>query len=276
MTSLTALVNESAEAEERVQRPMTSRELRPGMSKKPMMTKARLGDAPDNRLLAALPRAGRERLLAKAQTITLSVEDVVCHPGDTITAVYFPLTCVISMMTEMKNGATIEIATVGNEGLLGIAAYLGIDVAVSRGITQVGGEALRMGVEDFRRMAATDEHLDTVLRRYTHALLTQIARSGGCNSLHSAEERYARWLLMMHDRTNVDEFAFTQEFLSGMLGVSRARVNIVGGALEKAGLLKHSRKRITVLDWKGLEASSCDCYRVIKEEFERVIHSGPS
>ncbi len=175
-------------------------------------------------------------------------------------------------MTEMKNGATIEIATVGNEGILGVTAYLGIDMAGSRGITQVSGEALRMSVEDFRRMAASEDHLDTILRRYTHALLTQIARSGGCNSLHSAEERYARWLLMMHDRTHVDVFAFTQEFLSGMLGVSRARVNIVSGALEKAGLLKHSRKKITVLDWKGLEASSCDCYRAIKDEFERVFH----
>jgi CRP-like cAMP-binding protein len=175
------------------------------------------------------------------------------------------------MMTEMKNGATIEIATVGNEGMLGIAAYLGIDVTVSRGITQVAGEALRMNVEDFREATKSEEHLDTLLRRYTHALLTQIARSGGCNSLHSVEERYARWLLMMHDRTNVDVFAFTQEFLSGMLGVSRARVNIVAGALEKAGLVKHSRKKVTVLDWNGLEASSCDCYRVIKEEFDRML-----
>lgn len=235
--------------------------------------KASLDEVVENRLLAALPRAGRERVLSKTHKVILSVEDILCHPGDTITAVYFPLTCVISMMTEMKNGATIEIATVGNEGILGIAAYLGIDVAVSRGITQVSGEALRMNVEDFRRMVESEEHLDTMLRRYTHALLTQIARSGGCNSLHAVEERYARWLLMMHDRTNVDVFAFTQEFMSGMLGVSRARVNIVGGALEKAGLLKHSRKQITVLDWKGLEASSCDCYRVIKEEFERVLHT---
>lgn len=225
----------------------------------------------NNVLLAALPPSSRERLYEKAQRVTLSVENILYNPGDTITAVYFPLTCVISMMTEMKNGATIEIATVGNEGLYGIAVYLGIDVAVSRGITQVAGDALRVPVDAFKQAAKRDEYLDILLRRYTHALLTQIARSGGCNSLHSVEERYARWLLMMHDRTKVNVFAFTQEFLSGMLGVSRARVNIVAGSLEKAGLVKHSRKQITVLDWTGLEASSCDCYRVIKDEFARVL-----
>jgi CRP-like cAMP-binding protein len=173
-------------------------------------------------------------------------------------------------MTNMKNGGTIEIATVGNEGVLGIPAFLGIDVAIARGITQVSGEALRMSAKDFNEAAKNDELFDTILRRYTHALLMQIGLSGGCNSLHSVQERYARWLLMMHGRTNVNVFAFTQEFLSRMLGVSRARVNIVTGELEKAGRIKHSRNQITVLDWKGLEASSCDCYRIIQEEFARV------
>jgi len=228
-------------------------------------------DAPANGLLAVLPGVSGQRLLAKTQLVSLSVKDILYHPGDPITAVYFPLTCVISMMTEMKNGATIEIATVGNEGVHGIAAYLGIDEAVALGITQVSGEARRMSVEDFKQAAKSDEQFDTILRRYTHALLMQIALSGGCNSLHSVQERYARWLLMMHGRTNVDVFAFTQEFLSRILGVSRARVNIVTGAFGKAGLIKHGRNQITVLDWKGLEASSCDCYRIIKEEFARVL-----
>jgi CRP-like cAMP-binding protein len=228
-------------------------------------------DASANGLLTALPGVSRERLVAKTQLVSLSVGDILYHPGGPITSVYFPLTCVISMMTEMKNGATIEIATVGNEGVLGIPAFLGIDVAVARGVTQVSGEARRMSVKDFKEAAKNDELFDTILRRYTHALLMQIALSGGCNSLHSIQERYARWLLMMHGRTNVEVFAFTQEFLSRMLGVSRARVNIVTGALEKAGRIKHSRNQITVLDWKGLEASSCDCYRIIKEEFARVL-----
>ena len=230
-----------------------------------------MDDAPANGLLGALPRASRELLLAKTQHISLSVKDILYHPGGPITSVYFPLTCVISMMMEMKNGATIEIATVGNEGVLGIPAFLGIDVAVALGITQVSGEARRMSVKDFKEAAKSDDRFDIILGRYTHALLMQIALSGGCNSLHSVQERYARWLLMMHGRTNVDVFAFTQEFLSRMLGVSRARVNIVTGALEQAGLVKHSRSQITVLDWKGLEASSCECYRVIKEEFARVL-----
>ena len=224
-----------------------------------------------NSLLAALPKGSRERLFAKTQQVSLSVNDILYQTGDAITAVYFPLTCVISMMTEMRNGETIEIATVGNEGVVGIPAYLGIDLAMARGVTQVSGEARRMSVEDFKRAVRNDDDLDTILGRYTYALLMQIARSGGCNSLHSVEERYARWLLMMRDRTNGDVFAFTQEFLARMLGVSRARVNIVTGGLKKSGWLKHSRNQITVLDWKGLEASSCDCYRFIKEEFARIL-----
>jgi CRP-like cAMP-binding protein len=224
-----------------------------------------------NSLLAALPKASRERLFAKTQQVSLSVNDIVYQTGDAITAVYFPLTCVISMMTEMRNGATIEIATVGNEGVIGIPAYLGVDLSIARGITQVSGEARRMSVEDFKRAVRSDDDFDTILGRYTHVLLMQLARSGGCNRLHSVKERYARWLLTMHDRTNVDVFAFTQEFLSRMLGVSRSRLNIVTGALKKSGLITHSRSQITVLDWKGLEASSCDCYRVIKEEFARVL-----
>lgn len=208
--------------------------------------------------------------MAKTQLVPLSVKDVLYHREDTITAVYFPLTCVVSLMMEMKNGETIEIATVGNEGVIGLAAYLGIPEAVALGIIQVSGEALRMSVEDFTRIAKTDEHFETLLHRYMHSLLMQIALSGGCNSFHSAEERYIRWLLMMHERTNLDVFAFTQEFLSRMLGVSRARVNIVTGALEKSGWIKHGRNRITVLDWKGLEASSCDCYRAMKAEFARI------
>jgi CRP-like cAMP-binding protein len=224
-----------------------------------------------NSLIAALPKASRERLFAKTQQVSLSVNDILYHTGDAIKAIYFPLTCVISMMTEMTNGETIEIATVGNEGVLGIPAYLGIDLTIARGITQVSGLARRMSVEDFKRAVRNDDALEAILGRYTHALLMQLARSGGCNRLHSAEQRYARWLLMMHDRTNVDVFAFTQEFLSKMLGVSRSRVNIVTGALKQSGRIKHSRSQITVLDWKGLEACSCDCYRFIKEEFARIL-----
>jgi CRP-like cAMP-binding protein len=199
------------------------------------------------------------------------VKDVLYHQGDAITAVYFPLTCVVSLMTELKNGETVEIAIVGNEGVIGLAAYLGIAEAVALGVTQVSGEALRMSVEDFKRIAKTDEPFETMLHRYTYSLLMQIALSAGCNSLHSAEERYVRLLLMMHDRTNLDVFAFTQEFLSRMIGVSRARVNIVTHTLVKAGLIKHARNRVMVLDWRGLESSCCDCYRAIKEEFRRAL-----
>jgi CRP-like cAMP-binding protein len=228
-------------------------------------------EASANRLLAALPKDSRDRLFAQSQLVSLTVKDILYHRGDVITAVYFPLTCVISLMAEMQNGATIEIATVGNEGVVGLAAYLGIAEAVSLGITQISGEARRMSVEHVKRAAKSDERFNILLQRYTHSLIMQIALSGGCNSLHSAEQRYTRWLLMMHARNKVNVFAFTQEFLSTMLGVSRARVNIVTRTFEKAGLIKNHRNQITVLDWKGIEAASCDCYRAIQEEFGRVL-----
>lgn len=153
-----------------------------------VLSKGEVVDASANRLLAALPEASRERLFAKTQLVSLSVEEILYHPGGPITSVYFPLTCVISMMAEMKNGGTIEIATVGNEGVLGIPAFWGIEVAIARGITQGSGEARRMSVKDFKEAAKNDELFDTILRRYTHALLMQIALSGGgCNSLHSAQ-----------------------------------------------------------------------------------------
>jgi len=208
--------------------------------------------------------------LGKLELTSLSVKDPLYHRGDLVTAVYFPLTSVVSLMTEMQNGETIEIATVGNEGLVGVSAYLGISEAVALAIVQVSGEAVRMTVDDFRRLTKTDDHFVTILHRYMHSLLMQIALSGGCNSFHSAEERYIRWLLMMHERSNKDVFEFTQEFLSRMLGVSRARVSIVTRALEKVGFIRHERNRITVLDWKGLESFCCDCYRAIKQEFART------
>jgi CRP-like cAMP-binding protein len=236
------------------------------------LPKTTIEDLSRNRLLAALPRVSRERLVGKMQLTSLAVKDALYHRDDAITSMYFPLTCVVSLMTEMKNGETIEIATVGNEGVIGVSAYLGIAEAVALAIIQVSGDALLMTVDDFRRLAKTDDEFQTILHRYMHSFLMQIALSGGCNSFHSAEERYMRWLLMMHERTNRDVFHFTQEFLSRMLGVSRARVNIVTHALEKAGLIKHGRNRIRVLDWKGLESSCCDCYRAIKQEFGRPLH----
>jgi CRP-like cAMP-binding protein len=235
------------------------------------LLKAARHDASANRLLAVLPKASRDRLLAQSQLVSLAVKDILYHRGDIITAVYFPLTSVVSLMAEMQNGATIEIATVGNEGAIGLAAYLGVAEAVALGIAQVSGEALRMSIEDVKRTAKSDEDFNIILKRYIHSLIMQIALSGGCNSLHSAEERYTRWLLMMHARSKVNVFAFTQEFLATMLGVSRARVNIITRGLEKAGLIKNNRNQITVLDWKGLEAASCDCYRAIQEEFGRVL-----
>jgi CRP-like cAMP-binding protein len=174
-----------------------------------------------NRLLATLPGASRERLFAKTQLVSLSVGEILYHPGSLITTVYFPLTCVISMMTEMNNGTTIEIATVGNEGVLGIPAFLGIDVAIARGITQVSGEARRMSAKDFKEAAKNDEFFDTILRRYTHALLMQIALSGGCNSLHTVQERYARWLLMMHPIENVRREPCQSEHCHGSARESR-------------------------------------------------------
>ena len=191
--------------------------------------------------------------------------------GEPVTHVYFPIDCVTSMTVVLLEGGEIEVATVGNEGMMGSAVYLGQEIATINGFAQVEGETLRMPVETFRDEVAASRNLRSVMDMYTQALFMQVAQNAVCNNAHGADARCARWLLMTHDRVGRDDFELTQEFLSLMLGVRRATVTVAQGRLEKAGLIRHKRARISVVDRTGLEDAACECYAIIGREYDRIF-----
>jgi CRP-like cAMP-binding protein len=226
----------------------------------------------ENRLLAALPRVEYDRLLPSLERVSLSLKDVIHEANGPIARVLFPLGGVVSLVLIMEGGLTVEVATVGNEGMVGTPVFLGADRSPMRAIVQVPGEALGVDVPVFQEEMRRGGPLPALIGRYTQALITQIAHATVCNHLHSVGQRMCRWLLMTHDRVGADEFPLTQEFLAQMLAVRRPTVSAVAGTLQKAGLISYHRGRMTILDRKGLEAASCACYRAVKKELDRLLH----
>jgi CRP-like cAMP-binding protein len=225
----------------------------------------------ENRLLAALPEQEYERLLPRLETVPTGLKETLLEPGRPIPYVYFPRCGVFSVLITMEDGHAIEVGTVGHEGMVGLPVFLGADRSPAKVFCQVVGEADRMEAGAFREEAGWGGALHDLMRRYTQAVLNQIAQSVACNHLHSVEERMCRWLLMTHDRVGGDEFPMTHEFLSQMLGVRRASVTIVAGIFQKAGLIAYHRGTISILDRAGLEAASCECYHVVRREFDRLL-----
>jgi len=228
------------------------------------------GDGHGNHIVDALPPAQRRRILANARRVRLDVKTVLFEPGQPIRSVYLPLDGVISLVTPLQDGAIVEVATVGNEGVVGVPLVPGGSLAV-RAIAQVAGESLRMSSRTFLAETEHDGLFGELVRRYIQAFVGQIAQAAACNRLHSNEERLSRWLLMSHDRVGVDEFAITHEFLGQMLGSRRATVTLSAGILQAAGLIRYQRGHVTILDREGLEAVACECYGVIKLELDRVL-----
>ena len=226
----------------------------------------------ENRLLAALPQDEYERLVANMETVSLKFKQSVYEPNEPIEYVYFVKNGVISLLNVMEDGREVEVATVGNEGMVGLPVFLGADKIPGRAFSQIPGDARRMKANVFKDIVSPGSPLHDLLQRYTQALFNQIAQAAACNSLHSVEERMCRWLLMTQDRVEEDEFPLTQEFLSQMLGVRRPTVSMTASILQKAGLIRYSRGDITILDREGLEASSCECYGIIKVDFERLFN----
>src|SRR5437867_1209899 len=190
-----------------------------------------------NRLLAALPRQDYERLLPDLEHRTHGIREVVYEPNGPISHVYFPINGVFSLVTIMADGAVLEAATIGNEGMVGLPVFLGAETMPARAFSQVPGHAVRMSVEAFREAVRRSDPFQRMLLRYTQALVNQIAQTAACNRHHSIEERCSRWLLMTQDRVERDHFLLTQEFLGQMLGVRRQSVNAVADLLQKAGLI---------------------------------------
>jgi CRP-like cAMP-binding protein len=224
-----------------------------------------------NWLLDALPSEDYERLLSNLEPVTLALGAVVYESGGQMQHVYFPTTSHISLLYTMLDGATAEMGLVGNEGVVGIALFMGGDTTPSQAVVQGAGGALKMNAkamqDEFRR-GGEFQHL---LLRYTQALITQISQTAVCNRLHSMEQRLCRWLLMTHDRTQTDELQMTQEFISHMLGVRREGVTHAAQRLQDKGFIRYVRGHIEILDRKGLEEQVCECYGVVKEEHDRLF-----
>lgn len=225
----------------------------------------------ENRLLATLPHQEYDRLLPNLETVSLDFKLVLYAPEDPIEYVYFPNNgVVVSLLLVMEGSIAAEVGMVGTEGMVGLSVFLGAETTPFRAIVQVPGDAMRMKADVFKSSVNQGGALNGLLMRYTQALLIQISQSVACKSHHSMEQRCCRWLLMTHDRAGSDQFPITQEFLSQMLGVRRAGVTEAAGVLQKAGLLRYSRGRMTILDRLGLEEAACDCYRSVKAHEDRL------
>ncbi len=224
-----------------------------------------------NHLLDALPSSDYERIASHLEPIRLSLGEALYESGGQLRHVYFPTTSIVSLLYVMEDGASAEIAIVGNEGILGVSLFMGGDTTPSRAIVQSAGHAFRLRAdflkEEFARFGPT-MHL---LLRYTQALITQMAQTAVCNRHHSVDQQLCRWLLLSLDRLQSNELSMTQELIANMLGVRREGVTEAAGRLQKAGLIRYSRGQITVLDRAGVEARSCECYQVVKAEFDRLL-----
>lgn len=224
-----------------------------------------------NRLLTALPREEYERLLPHLETVSLDLKKIIYQPNEPIEYVYFPNSGLISMVALMEDGAVVEVGTVGSEGMAGVPIVLGSDQIPTQAIVQIAGDGLRMKVAVFKREVLSGGPFHILLQRYTQALFNLVAQSVACNSQHSIEQRCCRWLLMSQDRVGSDQFLLTQEFFAQMLGVRRASVSVVAAILQKAGFISYTRGKMKILDREGLESGSCECYAVVKREFERLL-----
>jgi CRP-like cAMP-binding protein len=224
-----------------------------------------------NRLIAALPREEYKRLWPHLEPVSLSYKKYLYQFNALIEHVYFPNSGVVSVLSVMEDGGTVEVATVGNEGMVGIPVLLGAACALAETLVQVPGDAVRMKVDVFKSQVIPGSPTHNLLLRYTQALMNQLSQSVACNRLHSVEQRCCRWLLQTRDRVESDEFPMTQEFFSQMLGVRRASVSEVAAILQKAGLIRYHRGKMTIINQKGLEAGSCECYQVIKQEYARLL-----
>jgi CRP-like cAMP-binding protein len=227
----------------------------------------------ENQLLSLLPQGDHKRLLARCDKVSLDIKTVLYEANGPMTHVYFPLSGMVSLVLNTQEGQTIEVGTIGNEGMLGTPLVLGADKSPVEVLIQVSGDLLRMSAKDFRLELKRSSTLREVAQRFAQALMTQISQSVVCNRIHPVEKRICRWLLMTHDRVGLDDMGLTQQFVSQMLGVRRPSVTVVAGALKKAGLIKYSRGKMAILNRKGLEAGACECYQIVKRESERLLAS---
>ncbi len=239
-----------------------------------MVPPARSVSAPhtpkQNKVLGALPRAEFERLRPHLEAFPLQLGLPIYETGHETPYVYFPADCIISLLHVMENGDSAEIAVVGNEGMVGIASFMGGGAMPGRALVQSAGHAYRLHSEILKSEFARGGGLHEVLLRYTHALMAQISQTAVCYRHHTVEQQLCRWLLLSLDRLPSNQLDMTQELIANMLGVRREGVTEAAGRLQEAGLIRYSRGRITVLDREKLESKACECYAVVKKVFDRL------
>jgi CRP-like cAMP-binding protein len=225
----------------------------------------------ENQLLAALPPVVLKRWQKSLEDVELPLGEVLYEPGTVLSHVYFPTTAIVSLLYVMEDGASAEIAVVGQEGLVGISLFMGGESTPSRAVVQSAGLGLRMKAANLKNELARSGPVMRLLLRYTQALITQMAQTAVCNRHHSLDQQLSRWLLLSLDRLSGHELIMTQELIANMLGVRREGVTEGALKLQKAGLIRYTRGRITVLDRAGLERRSCECYAVVKKEYDRLF-----
>jgi CRP-like cAMP-binding protein len=218
-----------------------------------------------NDLLGAMPRQAYRHMQTSLESVELSYGQVLYEPMGSIRHVYFPIDCLVSLLTAVDQNRTLEVGMVGNEGMVGMPMAMGIRVSAVRALVQGSGTALRMTAARFRTEFKNNLPLQRALFRYNHLLMAQISQTAACNRFHDAEHRLARWLLMTSDRLHADEFLLTHEFLGHMLGVRRVGVTKAAGALHLRKLIDYSRGKIRILDREGLEEAACTCYRIVRD-----------
>lgn len=240
------------------------------------MSDASANDALKNYLLAALPTDEFVRVKSKLELVSLKLGEVIYESGDKLLYIHFPTTAIISLLYIMENGSTAEIGVIGNDGVCGYALFLGGDSMANRAITQSAGEAYIMKAKDVKDEFALNGMFQKMLLRYTQAMMTQISQTAVCNRLHSVEEQLCRWLLLSHDRLNSDTLVMTHDLISNMLGVRREGVTLASKKLQQKKLITNVRGTMVVIDREGLEAAVCECYKVVNDEYNRLLGRGIS
>ncbi|HEX5436636.1 MAG TPA: Crp/Fnr family transcriptional regulator [Gemmatimonadaceae bacterium] len=229
--------------------------------------------AEHNRLLRALPRADYQRLLPALETVSLAQGRVLFNDHECISHVYFPQHSVVSLLTLVGDGPAVDVAIVGNEGMVGVNVFLGAHTATTRAVSRIPNDARRMTVGAFRRALTDGVALRQLTLRYTQTLLGQISQCAACNQRHPVEQRCARWLLMAHDRVGADHFFLTQECLGRVLDVRRPTVSAAAHHLQEAGAIRYSRGKISITSRACLERAACGCYRIIEQDYARAFGS---
>lgn len=225
-----------------------------------------------NCLIGGLPRKERDRILERCEPVDLVFGTVLCEPGQPFRKVYFPLTGFISLVVQVGGHKPLEMGLIGNEGMLGVTLALGVSAAPQRGVVQGADSALQMSAAQLRGELRDSPALQRTLNRYLYVLMAQLSQTAVCTRFHAVQARLSRWLLMTHDRAHADHFHLTHQFLADMLGVQRSAVTIAAGALQHRKLVRYTRGKITVLDRKGLEAASCECYKSVVDDYATLFH----